>query len=218
MLLTVYLCALPLCFRGQTIIGGASYYAKTFEGRKTANGELFSNYDMTCASRTLSFNTFLKVTNLKNNLTTIVRVNDRGPYAKNRLLDLTEQAARMIGCYKHGVTKIKIEILSKPHHTDSLKKLLPENKIMDGNGILASPTGYSLSIWRTRDFSHALFIANQLHDQEYIQSFYVGMKLNNKRPLYHVLITNIATHEEAERLKNFWEHKGFMRVYLAERF
>jgi len=201
----------------QTITGGASYYARSFEGRKTANGEKFSNYDMTCASRKLPFHTFLKITNLKNNLTTIVRVNDRGPYAKQRVVDLSEQAARIIGIYKRGVTRVKMEIIKPPSDADSLKKAMNENDIVDADGKKMVSNGYMLSIWRTRDLPHALLLINQLHELEYIQNFYVLKKMNDHRPLYHILIINIASTQEAEKLKDYWERKGFLRVKILEK-
>ncbi len=200
----------------QKFTGGASYYAKSFEGRKTANGERFSNYDMTCANRNLPFHTFLKVTNLKNNLTTIVRVNDRGPYAKKRIVDLSEQAARIIGIYQKGVTHVKLEIIKPPAIADSLEKSMTENTITDADGKAAHANGYMLSIWRTRDLSHAMLMINQLHELEYIQSFYVLKKINDKRPLYHILIMNIASIQEAEKLRDYWTRKGFMRVKFLE--
>jgi len=204
--------------QNKVFTGGASYYAKKFEGRKTANGELYSNYDMTCASRTLRFHTFLKVTNLKNKLVTIVRVNDRGPYAKNRIIDLTEQAARIIGSYKHGITKVKLEIINPPENADSLEKYFLQEQVIDAEGKVVNPTGYTISIWRTRDFDHALLLTKYLQQEEYIQSFYVGKKNQNGRPLYHILVLNISTQEEAVKLKDFWERKGFMRVRMLEKF
>lgn len=201
----------------QTITGGASYYARSFEGRKTANGEKFSNYDMTCASRKLPFHTFLKITNLKNNLTTIVRVNDRGPYAKQRVVDLSEQAARIIGIYKRGVTRVKMEIIKPPLVADSLKKAMNENDIVDADGKKIVSNGSMLSIWRTRDLPHALLLIEQLHELEYIQNFYVLKKMNDHRPLYHILIINIASAQEAEKLKDYWERKGFLRVKILEK-
>lgn len=204
--------------QNKVFIGRASYYAKSFEGRKTANGEKYSNYDMTCASRTLAFHTFLKITNLKNNLVTIVRVNDRGPYAKNRIIDLTEQAARIIGSYKHGITKVKLEIIQPPQNADSIEKIFMTDQIIDADGLTTTPSGYTISIWRTRDFDHALLLAKYLQQEEYIQSFFIGKKNQNGRPLFHILVLNIATQEEAFKLRDFWERKGFMRVKMMEKF
>ena len=94
-----------------TIFGDASFYGQKYQGRKTANGEIFDMYAYTCAHKTLPFGTKLKVTYLKTNESVIVRVNDRGPFIGNRILDLTKQAAIDIGLANDGVGKVKIEIL-----------------------------------------------------------------------------------------------------------
>lgn len=89
-----------------------SYYADKFNGRKTANGSVFSNKKFTAAHRTLPFGTKLKVTNIVNNQSVIVEVNDRGPQKTSRELDLSKRAFMEITDNKnHGVLKVKIEIL-----------------------------------------------------------------------------------------------------------
>jgi rare lipoprotein A len=89
--------------------GKASYYGEDFHGKKTASGEVFNMWDYTCAHKTLPFNTKLKVTNLKNKKTVIVRVNDRGPFVRGRIIDLSFAAAKKIGMIKDGIIKVKIE-------------------------------------------------------------------------------------------------------------
>ena len=96
---------------GEILVGYASYYADKFHGRKTANGEIFNMHDYTAAHRNLPFNTVLLVTNQENGRTVKVRVNDRGPYVKGRILDLSLQAAKDIGLIKNGVAKVNIKIL-----------------------------------------------------------------------------------------------------------
>lgn len=89
--------------------GICSYYGKKFHGRKTANGETFDMYAMTAAHKALPFNTHIKVTNLKNNKSIIVRINDRGPFVGKRILDLSYGAAREIGLGRAGIGKVRIE-------------------------------------------------------------------------------------------------------------
>jgi rare lipoprotein A len=89
-----------------------SYYADKFNGRKTANGEVFSNRKLTAAHRKLAFGTKLKVTNTTNKKSVIVTVNDRGPFKKNRELDLSKEAFMQITDNKnHGTLQVTIEIL-----------------------------------------------------------------------------------------------------------
>lgn len=93
--------------------GIASYYANYFNGRRTANGETFNNAKMTAAHRTLPFGTLIEVTNLRNGRSVVVRVNDRGPYAHSRVLDLSAAAAKKIGMHHSGTARVKIAIVDK---------------------------------------------------------------------------------------------------------
>ena len=92
--------------------GVASYYGPGFHGRRTANGERFDMHAMTAAHRTLPFGTLAKVTNLSNGKSTVVRVNDRGPYVGNRVIDLSVAAAKQIGSTHSGVAQVSLEIVN----------------------------------------------------------------------------------------------------------
>ena len=89
----------------------ASYYADKYHGRKTSNGETFNMYDLTAAHKTLPFNTKVKVTNLSNGKSVVVRINDRGPFVKGREIDLSKAAAVKIGMIKSGTAKVSLEIV-----------------------------------------------------------------------------------------------------------
>lgn len=93
--------------------GKASYYYGRWIGRLTANGETYRAGDVTAAHKTLPFNTMVRVTNLKNGKSVIVRINNRGPYIKGRILDLSLVAAQRIEMTKAGVVPVKAEILRK---------------------------------------------------------------------------------------------------------
>lgn len=92
-------------------IGEASWYGPGFHGRKTASGERFNTNELTAAHKTLPFGTLLKVTNLGNNLFTIVRINDRGPYVRGRIIDLSKAAKEEIGM--GGTAMVRIEIITE---------------------------------------------------------------------------------------------------------
>ena len=94
--------------------GLASFYSDAFEGKKTASGEIYKSSKMTAAHRTLPFGTRVKVTNLSNNKSVTVTVNDRGPFVKDRILDLSKAAAVKLDYIDQGVTKVKIEPIKKP--------------------------------------------------------------------------------------------------------
>ncbi len=97
--------------RGYVQYGVASYYGEGFHGSRTASGEIFIKWDYTCAHRRLPFGTKLRVTNLKNKKSVIVRVNDRGPFVKGRIIDLSYAAAEKIGMIGAGTEKVKIEVV-----------------------------------------------------------------------------------------------------------
>lgn len=93
--------------------GKASYYYGRWIGRKTANGEIYRATDVTAAHKTLPFNTMVRVINLKNGKSVIVRINNRGPYIKGRILDLSLVAAQQVEMTKAGVVPVRAEILRK---------------------------------------------------------------------------------------------------------
>lgn len=91
--------------------GIASYYAHEFHGRTTANGEEYDMHAMTAAHRTLPFNTTVRVTHLVNGTSVVVRINDRGPFKDNRVIDLSLEAAKRIGLITKGTGPVRLEIL-----------------------------------------------------------------------------------------------------------
>jgi len=104
--------------------GTASFYADKFVGQKTANGDIYNHYKYTCAHKTLPFGTKLRVTNLDNNKSVIVIVNDRGPFVKSRVLDLSKSAAQQINMLHKGLANVYVEILdgnSLPIDEESLE-------------------------------------------------------------------------------------------------
>lgn len=97
----------PARERGQ--VGAASYYDSFFDGRKTASGATFSSQLFTAASLTLDFGTRVRVTNLANQKSVVVTINDRGPYVNGRIIDLSRRAAAVLGFVRDGVARVRIE-------------------------------------------------------------------------------------------------------------
>ena len=91
--------------------GTASFYGGKWHGRKTANGEIFDTYKLTAAHKTLPFGTRVRVTNLSNGKSVVVRINNRGPYGKGRVIDLSQAAFSKIENMSKGLTKVKLEIV-----------------------------------------------------------------------------------------------------------
>ena len=96
---------------GYHAVGLASYYGRKFHGRRTASGEHYNMQALTAAHRTLAFGSRVEVTNLKNGRKVRVRINDRGPFIKGRIIDLSYAAAKQIGMLSRGVARVKIQAL-----------------------------------------------------------------------------------------------------------
>ena len=115
-LLTVFVCSIAHSkadsnWLGHTESGKASYYAKKFQSKKTASGERYDHAKKTAAHKKLPFGTRVKVTHIKNGKSVIVRINDRGPFVKGRIIDLSGSAFGSIANFEDGVINVKIEVI-----------------------------------------------------------------------------------------------------------
>ena len=102
--------------------GTASWYGRKFHGHLTSNGEIYNMYEMSAAHKTLPLPSFVKVTNLANNKSTIVRVNDRGPFYQDRIIDLSYAAAYKIGVYETGTAQVHLEVILSDTPSTNLPK------------------------------------------------------------------------------------------------
>src|SRR5262245_27361001 len=100
----------PAPARSAPQVGMASFYGKAHQGRRTASGERFDMHALTAAHRTLPFGTRVKVTNLGNGRSVVVRINDRGPYAEGRVIDLSEAAARELRFLGSGTARVRLKV------------------------------------------------------------------------------------------------------------
>jgi rare lipoprotein A len=121
--------------KGSIEKGKATWYGGKWHGRKTANGEIYDKRTMTAAHKTLPFDTIVKVTNLKNNKTVELRINNRGPYGKGRIIDVSEVAAEKLDMVNAGVVPCTVEVLKvgkgkykKHHKKKKAKKKKAEKK------------------------------------------------------------------------------------------
>ncbi|MGE4546909.1 MAG: septal ring lytic transglycosylase RlpA family protein, partial [Desulfurella sp.] len=144
---------------GYTEEGLASWYGPQFQGQLTASGEIFDMYKLTAASRTLPLNVYVKVTNLDNNSSTVVKINDRGPFVQGRILDLSYEAAKQIGMLQAGVVPVRITVVSPNYY------------------LLAANEKFTIQVGAFTDFKNAFDYRNYLSryfDSVYISSFYTG--------------------------------------------
>lgn len=108
-------------------VGIASWYGSDFHNRRTANGEKYDMNTLTAAHRTLPLPSIVRVTNLENGRSLVLRVNDRGPYAKNRIIDISKRGAQLLGYQVQGTAKVKVEVLAK--ESKALKAALLGQKV-----------------------------------------------------------------------------------------
>ncbi len=104
-------------------VGKASWYGKPFHGRKTANGEVYNMFQLTAAHPSLPLGTWVKVTNLRNQKTVVLRINDRGPYIDGRVIDTSLVAAEILGFRERGVVRVRLDVLPESHEEVTLAKI-----------------------------------------------------------------------------------------------
>jgi rare lipoprotein A len=97
--------------KGEVQYGIASWYGADFHGRRTSSGEVYDMYQLTCAHQTLPLGTMVMVTNLENGSSLELKVNDRGPFVKDRIIDVSYAAARMLGMWEKGTASVKVEVI-----------------------------------------------------------------------------------------------------------
>lgn len=131
----------PFLIFGQNVeTGEASFYAKGFDRQLTANEEHFNQSELTGAHKELPFGTKVRVTNLANNKTVVVRINDRGPYVPGRVIDLTRSAAKKLGFIHQGITNVKIQVVDESTPVGEFRDLADSDSIrlinLDGDAFV----------------------------------------------------------------------------------
>lgn len=119
--------------------GIASWYGPQFHGKRTANGEIFDQNQVTAAHPTLPLPSAVRVTNLENGRSIMLRINDRGPFARGRIIDLSRRAAQLLGFEKNGTAKVRVEILANESRQLKLAALDREGARLDQPQIASSP-------------------------------------------------------------------------------
>ncbi|BCD60503.1 rare lipoprotein A [Nitratiruptor sp. YY08-14] len=168
--------------------GIASWYGPNFHGKKTSNGETYNMYEYTAAHKTLPMNTMVRVTNLNNGKSTVVRINDRGPFVGNRIIDLSYSAAKKIDMIKTGTAPVELEVLGFGGKVENLPGI-PKRKVVLNN--------FAVQIGSFRRYQGAKItrdrnILVQGRYKAVIKKFYV-----DGLPLYRVWLTGFRSEKEA---------------------
>jgi rare lipoprotein A len=172
--------------------GIASWYGPKFDGKLTANGEIFDQYAVTAAHRTLPIPSLVKVTNLENNKNIVLRINDRGPFVGDRIIDLSYKSAQLLDIIEKGTGKVRVEILDYGEHL-----LNNNNKIIVKNNINIDKE-FFLQVGVFKDANNADKLSNKLRNIDYI-NYKVFTKTSNLNEsfLYIVKIGPINNNENA---------------------
>ncbi|MFZ2005812.1 MAG: septal ring lytic transglycosylase RlpA family protein [Stellaceae bacterium] len=160
--------------------GLASWYGGGFQGHYTANGEIFDMNDLTAAHTTLPLPSIVEVVNLQNNRALRIRVNDRGPFARGRIIDLSRRAAQLLGLERTGAALVRVRVLREP---SLIAAAAAERGIVD-NGEAA---GITVAAYRP-PLSRRFFVAS---------------------PAYHVQAGPVATEQDADRLRDQMVASGY---------
>ena len=151
-IILIFLMGFEAVLQAQTYVqyGKASFYGRKFNGRRTTSGERFSNLQMTAAHRTLPFNSIVRVTNLDNNKSVEVRINDRGPRSQKRIIDVTRKAAKELDIIKQGIANVKVEVLllyrTRADSDSILRQAILAQQAIDTT-IFADSAGLNKSQW-----------------------------------------------------------------------
>ncbi len=188
---------------GQLFKGTASWYGPNFHGNKTSNGEYYDMHDTTAAHKTLPMNTLVRVTNLQTGSSTIVRINDRGPFVDGRIIDLSHQAALEIGMIKHGTARVSLEVLdfdetAKPYACKAPQQIETITP-MQTEPIASNPSlAYKVQIVSTQDKAKADALIDEyaIIDGKYKAS--LKTKTFWQKTHYKVLIGDFKTADEAQ--------------------
>jgi rare lipoprotein A len=206
--------------------GTCSYYADRVQGRHTASGERYDKYLLTAAHRTLPFNSLVRVTNLKNNKNVVVRIIDRGPYTKDRIMDLSKAAARELGMLGYGVTWVTIESVGMAD-ADSVNAFLeqrkkeaaerkklktqPKQKIekqvdvlttgsfYNQDLVVCNPMGYGIQVGY---YGNLINCRSDMHTYQsaYNTSVFMYVGVKNKSKYYRLIMGQFASKESAMNL------------------
>jgi len=216
-ILSTFFFFIQLLLFGQSVeqTGYCTFYADKFQGHHTSGGELYDKNAFTAAHRTLPFNTLVEITNLRNNKKVIVRINDRGPVGKNRLIDVSKAAAIELDMVSYGVQKVIIKVVSGPQPLppkDSVDKPIPivnatttksdfsEKQVFDKTQKPCEPHGYGVQLGYYKNKKNCL-AALASYEENYKTQGYFYVDIKSQSTFYRLILGNFPSRQQAESLK-----------------
>ena len=178
-----------------TQVGEASWYGKQFHGKKTSMGEIYDMYALTAAHKTMQLPSYARVTNLKNGRSIIVRVNDRGPFVDDRIIDLSYAAAVQLGYQNQGVTRVRVERITMK---DIAAGRIPSTNASDTTVASAAPGGWTVQLgaFGVKDNAAAAAAhAEMMFSQQ--QRAFGSVRVVDTGSVFRVVVGSVASQPEA---------------------
>ncbi len=210
-LLLIFL-LLPICALAQNSVGYvqtgiASYYGRKFHGRKTSSGETFNMWGMTAAHKTIPLNAKVRVTNLSNGKSVVVRINDHGPHAKGRIIDLTRAAAAQIGMIEKGTARVKVEVVALDDRPDQEKER-GNTEFYAVNVDRAELSGYAVQVASFEQMSNMIHHLDRLKAAG-IENAYVQMATVSGKLVHRIVVGDYETRDAAAWKLKTLQEQGF---------
>jgi len=189
--------------------GIASFYADKFEGRETASGEKYRHNKLTAAHKTLPFGTLVKVTNLTNNKSVVVMVNDRGPFVEGRIIDLSRSAAQDLDFVLYGLTKVKLEVIDEmaareskydPGKPVQVNPDVEEREFYEFSVSRFSPSGFGVQIGSFQEMVNLVRLSDNLK-KSYRKRVTVQVSVIKGVKIYKIIIGLEKARSKAEALR-----------------
>jgi rare lipoprotein A len=205
---------------GQTQTGKASFYADKFDGHPTASGEKYRHSKLTGAHKSLPFGTKVKVTNLSNNQTVEVVINDRGPYVDGRIIDVSKSAAEQLGFVNQGITEVKLEVIdpgdgkSRDPERPIEHVSVEENEFYDFEIARFKPKGFGIQIGTYQELVNLMRLADNLKNS-YKKEVTVQVKIMNGVKYYGLILGKFSSRPKAEQFRAELKKK-FPDAFIVE--
>lgn len=204
----------------QVQTGKASFYADKFDGHPTASGEKYRHNKLTGAHKTLPFGTVVRITNLANDQSVEVTINDRGPYVDGRIIDVSKSAAEKLGFINKGLAEVRLEVIdpgdgktSDPGRTiDNV--VVEENEFYDFEISRLKPKGYGIQIGTYQELVNLMRLADNLKNS-YKKEVTVQVKLMNGVKYYGLILGKFPSRPKAEQFREELRQK-FPDAFLVE--
>lgn len=193
----------------------ASYYADKFHGRKTSNGETFDMYAFTAAHKSLPFNTMVKVTNLDNGKSVVVRINDRGPFVAGREIDVSKAAASQLGMLSSGTARVSLQILGEKDSVLSTTPVAAKNAEVDFQEKIIADNAFAQH-WDIQLAAFSSRMNAELFAKKAQKAGIKSLAYQTTKDVTRVIIRDLATEEVAPQLE-LLESKGYTEYLVKER-